>query len=194
MLEMDGAFHKIDNNMNEQSAEQSQYIDNEKDRLAQEHGIEVIRIDCTISDFNYIKQNILDNASLNKLFDLNSVIWDDVLQHTLTNRMKEACDLHNEGMCVREIAKVLKITNCTIVRYLNNGRILNLCGYDGKIDKVRNLEKKVKCVEYNLIFKSVSKCALELSELLDVQLNVSGIALVCRGKRKSYHKMHFEYV
>lgn len=194
ILEMDGGFHKKDNKMNGQTKEESQYIDNEKDRLAQEHGIEVIRIDCNISEFNYIKQNILNNANLNNLFDLNLVVWDEILQYTLTNKMKESCDLYNNGMCTKDIAKLFKMATGTIVKYLNSGKHLNLCDYNGEKDKIKASAKEVKCIEHNLIFPSATKCASELSKILKVKLNVQGISMACIGKRKSYYKMHFEYI
>ena len=69
ILEMDGGFHSIDNLMNGQTVEESKSIDDYKDTMAKEHGIEVIRIDCYYKSkdrLEYVKQNIID-SKLNKI-------------------------------------------------------------------------------------------------------------------------------
>ena len=75
ILEMDGGFHNKDNKMSGQTKEESREIDDYKDKLAKEHGIEVVRIDCDYyiltERATYIKQNIL-NSKLSTLFDLNT--------------------------------------------------------------------------------------------------------------------------
>lgn len=194
VIEMDGGFHNRDNSRSGQTKEDSKYIDNEKDRLAVEHGIEVIRIDCDPSEFNYIKQNILNNNKLNKIFDLNLVNWDYAFQYTLTNKMKEACDLWNSGTSVKEIAKIFKMHQGSITTYLNNGTKLILCNYNGKEEVIRGSAKRVRCIEYNLTFTSVTECVSELSKILNHKCTIAGVASVCTGKRKSYYKLHFEYI
>ena len=48
--------------------------------------------------------------------------------------------------------------------------------------------KKVKCIETGTVYNSLTECANEL------ELNISKISAVCRGKRKSTGNLHFEYV
>jgi len=75
ILEMDGGLgHGNKNNLNGKTAEETKNIDNYKDLKAKEYGIEVIRIDCLISDLEYIKNNIL-HSKLNNIFDLNNIDW-----------------------------------------------------------------------------------------------------------------------
>lgn len=194
IIEMDGGFHFIDNSISGQTAKESKYIDDEKDRLAKEHNIEVVRIACDPSEFNHIKQNILKHNILNKIFDLNLVNWDCVFQHTLTNKMKEACDLWNRGIGVKEIARIFKMHKGSITIYLNKGNSLNLCNYNGKEEVIRGSAKRVRCIEYNLTFTSVTECVSELSKILKHKCTIAGVASVCTGKRKSYYKLHFEYI
>ena len=44
IIEMDGGFHYKDNNMNGITFKQSKEIDNQKDKLAADRGINVIRV------------------------------------------------------------------------------------------------------------------------------------------------------
>jgi Fe2+ or Zn2+ uptake regulation protein len=81
IVETDGYWHNHDNNMSGQTAEESQAIDDYKDRLAQEHGIEVIRIDCDFyglksnQQFNKIKTNLIEKLS--NILNLKNIDWDD---------------------------------------------------------------------------------------------------------------------
>lgn len=81
IVETDGAFHYIDNNMSGQTAKETKAIDDEKDRLAKEHGIEVIRIDCNFYSLNStqkfmkIKSNIIN--CLSYILDLNNIDWNE---------------------------------------------------------------------------------------------------------------------
>lgn len=74
ILEMDGGHHKI--GRQGLSAEEQQYIDKTKDKLAKEHNIEVIRIDCFKSDLKYIKENIY-KSRLKDILDLDKVNWNE---------------------------------------------------------------------------------------------------------------------
>ena len=59
IIEMDGAWHDKDNTISGQTVEESKSIDGEKDRLAMEHNIEVIRIDCGKSNLEFIVRYLL---------------------------------------------------------------------------------------------------------------------------------------
>ena len=76
--------------MSGQTIKESQLADDEKDKLANEHDIEVIRIDCYPSEFEYIRQNVLQNSTLSKIFDLSSINWNKCDEFALSNRVKEA--------------------------------------------------------------------------------------------------------
>lgn len=47
--------------------------------------------------------------------------------------------------------------------------------------------KKVKCIETGILYESLTECAKELN------LSVKAISDVCRGRRKTTGKLHFEY-
>ena len=67
IIETDGGFHRTDNLMSGQTAEESKFIDDAKDKCAIDNGYKVIRV----SDQNDFKQSVLNN--LGKIFDLNDI-------------------------------------------------------------------------------------------------------------------------
>ena len=101
IIEMDGGFHYIDNNLSGQTANKTQEIDNYKELKAKEHNIEVIRIDCNYEHddkFEYIKNNII-HSKLNNILELNNVNWLKIDEQSQKALVKEVCDywhLHNE--------------------------------------------------------------------------------------------------
>lgn len=196
IIEMDGGLGhgKTDNLMNGITKEESKAIDDYKDEQAKLHDIEVIRIDCDPSKFEYIKQNILANKELNRIFDLSIIDWKLVSKAIITNKMKEACDLWNNGYKIKEISDIYKIGESTIRRYLKNGTALNMCLYDGQKELSESVSRKVKCIEYNLDFNSITECAEELSNMLNIKFNIGNISQVCKGNRKTHNKLHFEYL
>lgn len=128
IIETDGDWHNKDNKRSGQTAEESKFIDDEKDRLAQEYNIEVIRIDCELSDFEYIKQNILQ-SKLSKMYNLDNIDWIKVLNFVKSSRIIEACNYYNKSLSFIETQNKMKITYPTLIKYLKIGKKLNLCEY-----------------------------------------------------------------
>jgi len=196
IIEMDGGLGhgNMVYNENNMTSEESLEIDDYKDKMAVEHGMQKpIRIDCNPSKFDYIKNNILMDDRLNKLFDLSKIDWNNVFQYTLTNQMKEACDLWNDGKNVKEISNVFKISTGAIRRYLNDGNKLNLCHYNGSENSKNSNIRNVICIEYNLMFNSITECVEQLSKMLNLKFNICNISEVCKGNRKTHNKLHFEF-
>jgi hypothetical protein len=133
IIEADGGWHKHYNNLSGQTQEESKLIDEYKDKLANEHNIEVIRIDCEYSDSKYIKDNII-NSKLNILFDLNNINWLECNAFALSNRAKFACEIrkNNPTISAGEIAKIMNMSVLPIRNYLKTGNELNWCEYDPK--------------------------------------------------------------
>ena len=69
---------------------------------------------------------------------------------------------------------------------------LNACDINQIINKKRNarktLEKKVRCIETGVVFDSVTRAAM------DTGTDVSSISACCRGKLKTTHGLHWEFV
>lgn len=218
ILEMDGGFHYIDNKMNGQTKEESKAIDDYKDKLAKEHGIEVIRIDCSDSSLEYIKQNIL-NSRLNELFDLSKISWNIIDKFALSNRVKEVCNLWNYGIYdIIKIAELAKLSNLTVIKYLKKGKQHCWCDYNHtkpiknnrksrqikhKIHKSTSnkfnnkLSKPVEIFKDGIslgVFESTMELERRSEELFGVKLNSGNTSLVCNKKIKSNKGFTFKYV
>lgn len=90
ILEMDGGIGHGNQTWEHKQDILGKQTDELKDKLAKENNIYVIRIDCKISDMNYIKTNIL-NSQLNKIFDLSNIDWLKCDDYAQRNIVKEVC-------------------------------------------------------------------------------------------------------
>lgn len=136
IIEMDGGFHNKYNNLNGQTKEHSKEIDNYKDKLAEEHGLKIIRIDCDYKNtnkFNYIKTNVL-NSKLNEFFKLNNINWYEIDKNSENNKVKIVCDYkkQNENLTSKNIGDKLKLNRSTVIKYLKKGNNLGWCNYNPK--------------------------------------------------------------
>lgn len=206
IIETDGGFHKKDNTMSGQTKEESQAIDNKKDKLAKEHGIELIRIDCEFSDLKFIKNNIL-KSELNYIFDLSNVDWNKCEEFTMTNIKKMICEYWNskeEWETVSVLSKKFNICNSAIRNYVKQGTKLGWCNYDGKKELIKSNKnkghlyyKQIEVFDKNKnslgIFDSVKVLSEQSLELFGVQLNRENISTVARGKRPHHKGYIFRY-
>jgi len=205
ILEMDGKWHSKDNKMSGQTKYKSKAIDDYKDEQARLHGIEVIRIDCTISDLNFIKQNVLSNNNINNLFDLRKIDWQKCEDFALSNLVKVVCEYkrNNSNITAFKIAKIMKLSQGTIRTYLKKGRELYWCDYDAKEEQRKSIEKyrldkskEVKIFKDGVYlgkFISCSDLARKSEKLFGVKLKGGGIIRVCNGKAIHYKGYKFEY-
>ena len=138
IIETDGAFHFKYNPLNNQSEKENRKNDEYKNKLAQEHNIEVIRIDCfyekqkQLNRFEYIKKNIL-YSRINDLFNLNNINWIKLDEESQESLVKQACDLWNSGIfSTTIIGNILKLKSSTICRYLKQGYDLGWTNYHPK--------------------------------------------------------------
>lgn len=165
IIEMDGGFHKKDNKMNGQTKEKSKEIDDYKDKLAKEHEIEVIRIDCDYSELQFIKNNIL-HSELSKLFKLFNINWLRCHEYACNSLVKVACDYKKNdiNMTTKKIGDIMKLSKNTIQKYLKQGERLGWCEYNPKKEKIRITKlatsKKVICLNNNQIFDSLKNASI----------------------------------
>lgn len=123
-IEADGGWHRYQDVKNR---------DNTKDVMANEHNIEVIRIDCnykaTSTRHNIIKNNIL-NSKLSNIFDLSCVDWELCEKYANTNLINVACDYWNNGITsVLQISRLMNMSRNTIASYLKIGANIGICDY-----------------------------------------------------------------
>lgn len=106
--------------------------DRTKQELALTNGIKkenYIVIDCRKSELEFIKDNII-TSRLSNIFDLSKIDWLKCHEYACSSRVKEVCDLWENGMNdTIKIADKLKIGKTTVNRYLNAGVNLGWCKY-----------------------------------------------------------------
>ena len=161
---MDGVFHSIDNHLNGKPKSYAIQIDNIKDKLAQENGYVVIRIDCnyrgTLSRFEYIKQSII--KSLHDILDLNKIDWNKLEKELelSSSFLIDACKLWNDGYDTSQIVDELKLDRSTIINYLKKGKELQLCNYNRETSLERkSMKAKQKFYKYT---KAIRKNDLKI--------------------------------
>ena len=119
IIEVDGAWHKKDNTMSGQSKEESIFIDNEKDKIASINGINVIRIDCSVSSKDYIV-NSLKRSMLNKYLDLSAIDYEECNVYAMSNLRNRIINEYknNNILTATDLSKKYKISISTICKWL----------------------------------------------------------------------------
>ena len=127
IVEMDGVFHFEDENVVK--------TDIIKNKLANEHNIEVIRIDCNYKSNNrfvYIKNNIL-NSKLNTILNFDNVDWELCNKKALNSLVFEICNYYqNTDNNISNISHIFNLDSCTVRKYLIYGSEIKICDYDTK--------------------------------------------------------------
>ena len=132
ILEMDGWFHSNNNSMNGQTKEESKAIDDYKDKLAQEHNIQVIRIDCNYGDndrFEFIKNNTI--IELQNIVDLKFINWLKIDEYSCNNLVKIACEYkrNNPNLTPKQIGNIIGYSEDSVRKWLKIGNKHNWCEY-----------------------------------------------------------------
>lgn len=129
---MDGDFHNKVHSKSEYTIDDIKEIDKKKDILALKNGITMIRIDCSISEFDYIF-NSIKNSILDKLFVLSKIDKVEINKKAYSSNIVDACKLYmTKTKDLNSISKILHIPYGTIYNYLKKGAEIGLCNYDPK--------------------------------------------------------------
>ena len=191
---------------------EEQQNDKDKYELAVNSGIKLenyIVIDCSYSEIDFIKENII-NSRLSKIFDLNNIKWIDIEKYSRKSLTKQVCDywhvhneINNEGLTVTELGDIFYKDKNTIRNYLKIGNELNWCKYNPIIEKSNVSEKNGKRNKKSIeifkdgmslgIFESCVELSKQSEELFGVKLNKENISAVARGVRKKYKGFTFKY-
>lgn len=194
VLEMDGGFHYMDNPFNGESKDVVKERDNEKDFLAKNHDVNIIRIDSRKSTKEYLSFNIL-HSDLNTIFDLSNINWDECDLYAKSSIFIKVCKTFNEEkLDSKSLAKKFNISTNTVVKYLNAGTNLNLCNYIP-----RDSKKKAVAIydsDRHLLFNcnSISECSSLLQEKFNKKFHRSYIREACLGIRTLYNDLYFEFI
>ena len=180
IIEMDGGFHnRTFSGCNNLTIDEITFIDSEKDRLAKENDLQVIRINCdynTYDKYEYIKHNILI-SELKELLNFDKVDFDDANIKSQKSLLIECCQLWDEGLKISEIIDKTHVHKCTISTYLNKGMKYGLChNYSASKSVVRAIGESVTCVNTGTTYETI----LEASKIYNIHRK--GIKNCCLGK------------
>lgn len=178
VIEMDGYFHFNYNPMNGKTKEESQQIDSEKDRLAIEHNILPIRINCEKLELEYIKTEIL-NSNLKDILNLSKIDWQECERKSLTSLKLQACELWKLHHNTKIISKKMKRNRSTVIDWLKSCSSAGLCDYEPIMGCPKSFCIKVICIETKEIFRSITDASKKYN------INKSNISACCKGKLKS---------
>lgn len=149
IIETHGEQHYIQTNRaNARTLKEEQENDKYKYEMAIQNGIKpenYIVIDCRYSDFEFIKNNIL-NSRLAELFDLSSVDWNNILVKIEKPIIKTIYELWNKGYSISQLIKETRLNVDLIRNNLKNATILGLCDYNSKEATVRGNSKNYRNV------------------------------------------------
>lgn len=201
ILEMDGGFHYNEFQYDQSSLEQVRLRDKIKDKMAIDHKINVIRVECLKSNCEYIKTNIM-NSVLSEIFDLSFINWTECDSRSQNSLVKETCSMYKSGVHdFNVIGEKLHISVVTVQRYLSRGAKLNWCDYDPNVAKLhldKNPENAIPIVvldKYNNIlysFNSIKQCIREIRNIYGITIYADGLKTACR-KHKLYHGLNFRF-
>lgn len=156
IIEMDGGLghgHRAYGDFT--SVEETKKTDEIKDKLANAHGIDVIRIDCIKSDCNYIKDKIL-SSKLSNIINFENIDWNSIDIKSRGTLLKDIADLANTtSLTIQDIAKQLKISENTVKKYATIASNHNLSPIpltDHQLDKKLNARLKYAKEHPNTIF------------------------------------------
>lgn len=130
LIEMDGNFH-YEKHYKGKTVQLQKQIDHQKDILAKENGMKVVRIDCKRSDFEYVKNNILKSC-LFTMLKLDDVDWEKIKENCYKNIIKLVCDDYKFGMHnTVKLAEKYHISRSSVISYLHIGNENKWCEYHG---------------------------------------------------------------
>ena len=166
------------------SVEESIEIDDYKDLVAKNHGIEVIRIDSGKSNINNLKNNII-NSELSNYYNFSNVDWNNIDVISSKSLFLEVCKFEKKHPYydTEYIANKFHINRGTVSKYINKGIEYGLCERHNRV-----FDKQVLCLDSQIIFAS-SKAAGRY-----YNLDSSAITKCCKHKLNSVHSLHFIYL
>lgn len=181
-----GGFERVGGRGLEEEQNNDQY----KYELAIANGIKpenYIEIDCRKSDFEFIKNNIM-NSRLAEVFDLSEVDWIRVGEESLKSKVITTLKLWESGLTRYQIADNMQLSYGTVMRYfkkLISAVILKEKDFiKSKTIKGKIIKTSSPILEIRGDKRIVYENMWEASSTLNVETEY--ISRVCRGQRKTF--------
>ena len=199
IIETDGGWHKKDNALSGQSKEESLFIDNKKDNLALENGINVVRIECSISSKDYII-NSLRSSNLNKYLDLSNINYEECNTYAMSNLRKcVISDYKNNGQLLcTDLSKKYKVSQSTISTWLRNDGLSSKSRADNRLKNSHNVAtmRRVRISEDGInykIYESITILAKNFEKDFGDKCSY-GSVWYCIKHNKKYKGKFIEYI
>lgn len=184
------------------SLEKVQERDKYKNKIAKEHGIEVIRIDCRKSIAQYIVSKIKET----KLAEFLSLTDENIKQSeyfAMNQSMVEyIAEIWDRTKDVSEVIKQSRLCRITVNKYLNLANDIGLIDFNQKLEHYNFMIKKVMarcrpvyCEELDMVFESSVECEKYFLDTFNIKMDKSNIHKICKGKghsSKGYNFIYFE--
>ena len=206
IIEMDGAIGH-GNKSFDKTPEETLQIDKEKDLMAMQHGLTVIRIDCKYKNledrYEYIKSNIIHSQLFNLLnVDMNLIDFNKCNEYSLSSIIYDVCmDWDGTIASYDYICEKHHISRDTLKNYLKIGTEIGWCNYDASLAYQQRADqyasKPIKVLKNEKIlgvFKSAKELERQSLELFGVQISCTHASEVCRGDRITHMGFNFAYI
>lgn len=199
LVEADGWQHYRDCVFFDKTLEERHNIDHDKTNLAIDNGFILIRINCSESTMEYMKNSIC-NSMFNDIFDLQSIDWElcDAVSHK--NVVKEVSFAYeNITKDMAKLREMFGLAQTTICSYLKIGHKCGWCGYtteqSNRVSRFKNMRPFVVLdSEENIIYylNGTNEDLALLGNLFDNEFLNKCIKNACRV-HKPYKGIDFRY-
>lgn len=208
IIETHGEQHYRDNTNFKMSLKEVQENDRLKENLAKLNGVKYyIVVDCRMSEFEYIKQNVL-SSNIIKILDILNVDWREIANNLLVDLDDEICKYWNnkeEWETAKNISEKMNLSYKIVKRSLEKLSSLGLCDYSPKEDHKKSLFKKGQSTQSKPIevykdglflgvFESATYIDNNSMSIFGEKLVRNYIRDVCNGKKKMYKNYFFKEV
>lgn len=200
IVEMDGGFHFNDNKMNGMTKEVAQERDSLKDKLAINHGINIIRVVAPDGQYHQTYLNLIN--SIKDIVDVSILDENDVMNKVHENFVKVICDYYNEygdTKTMNEISKQFNIHIHTLRDYLKLGVEYGWCDYKNKNTlKQENIKSAVvKLFNNGMTAKQIAKELDEDYKLIHKYLQqekLITVTMMRTGKKVYVYDLNGNYI
>ena len=205
IVETDGGLGHGYNDAFGRSAQECLEIDIKKDKLAIQHGINIIRIDCNYENynrFNYIKSNVI--KELSSILPLENIDWSYCNLQSLKSKFQEVLEVYKNGIkCLEDISNKCDIKVRTVIKYITEAMDSGLIPKEKLDIKKHKCKNRVPIIKARIITKDEAKdnsiyCyedALLFKTLTDASLYYGfnrGSFSIAMNKNNGYYKgRHF---